>query len=375
MLDCLIVGGGVIGLSLAWDLAKRGRQVRVLERGVPGREASWAGAGILPPAARLKAVHPLDQLRALSHELHPAWAAMLREETGIDNGYRRTGGVYLARRVGEAASLTAMADYWREEGIAVEELTPQRLAELEPALGLHGGERPFRVAYLLPEEAQLRNPRHLQALVAACRQHGVTVSGGCEAEGFEIAANRMRGVRAAGELIQADQICLCSGAWTRMLLEQIGIPNGIEPIRGQMVLFRSARVLLNRIVNEGPRYLVPRDDGRLLAGATEEEAGFDSRTTEEGIAGLIRFARGLVPALTDAEVERTWAGLRPGTFDGMPYLGRAPGLENVFVAAGHFRSGLYLSPGTAVEMARLLCGEPTEVDLSPFHVGRRRDFD
>ena len=137
-----------------------------------------------------------------------------------------------------------------------------------------------------------------------------------------------------------------------------------------MVLFRCSTPPVRRIINVGSRYLVPRDDGRVLAGSTEEEAGFDKRTTEQGISELIAFARGLIPRLADADVERTWAGLRPGSFDGLPYLGRLPGLSNAFVAAGHFRSGLFLSPATAVVMAQLLCGEPTTVDLAPFRVGR-----
>jgi glycine oxidase len=375
LLDCLIVGGGVIGLSLAWELAKRGRRVRVIDRGQPGREASWAGAGILPPASHKGAVHPIDQLRALSHELQPRWSAMLREETGIDDGYRRCGGIYLARRAGEAASLAAMAEFWREEGIAVETLSHEALLELEPALAPLRNESRIRAAFLLPDEAQLRNPWRLQALLAACRSRGVVVSAGVEADSFELAGARIRAVRTGGETIEANQICLCSGAWTRRLLEQLKISSGIEPIRGQMVLFRTPQPLLTRIINEGSRYLVPRDDGRLLAGSTEEEAGFDKSTTEEGIASLVRFATGVVPALAESEMEQTWAGLRPGTFDGLPYLGRAPGLENVYVAAGHFRSGLHLSPATAVEVARLLTGEPNEIDLTPFHIGRRRDFD
>jgi glycine oxidase len=374
MLDCVIVGGGIIGLSLAWELARRGRSVRVIERGEPGREASWAGAGMLPPATRRGAIHPWDQLRAISHELHPQWAAALREETGIDNGYRRCGAIYLARRAGEAAALAAMAAYWQEESVQVERLTPEALAKLEPNLAPLARSAGFRTAYLLPDEAQLRNPWHMKALAAACRKRGVEISAGVEAIAFDLAGGRMTGVRTNAETVSARQFCLCSGPWTRMLLEQLGLANGIEPIRGQIVLFRSERPVLTHIVNEGARYLVPREDGRLLAGTTEEEVGFEKQTTPEGIRGLVQFATDLVPALTQADVERTWAGLRPGTVDGLPYLGRIPGLENAFVAAGHFRSGLHLSPATAVEMAKLLCGEPTEVDLSPFHIGRRRDF-
>ncbi|MFM2096551.1 MAG: Hydrogen cyanide synthase subunit HcnC precursor, partial [Planctomycetota bacterium] len=142
------------------------------------------------------------------------------------------------------------------------------------------------------------------------------------------------------------------------------------PIRGQMVLFRAIPGALRHIVNEGPRYLVPRDDGLILAGSTEEEAGFDKSTTEEAIDDLIGFAGRVMPELNRDAVERTWAGLRPGTFDGMPYLGRIPECDNGFVAAGHFRSGLYLSPATAVMMSQLVLGQVPAIDLQPFRIGR-----
>jgi glycine oxidase len=136
------------------------------------------------------------------------------------------------------------------------------------------------------------------------------------------------------------------------------------------VLFGCERPPITRIINEGSRYLVPRDDGHVLAGSTEEEVGFDKRTTDEAIFELTEFARGVLPALADAPIERTWAGLRPGSFDGLPYLGRLPGLKNAFVAAGHFRTGLFLSPATAVVMSQLLRGQPPDIDLAAFRVGR-----
>jgi glycine oxidase len=137
-----------------------------------------------------------------------------------------------------------------------------------------------------------------------------------------------------------------------------------------MVLFRCEQPPLQRIVNEGSRYLVPREDGHVLVGSTEEEAGFDKRTTPEVIDDLTEFAKSLVPALADAAIEKTWSGLRPCALDGLPYLGRLPGLENAYVAAGHFRSGLYLSAATAVVMSQLIRGEEPDIDLTPFRVGR-----
>ena len=372
MHDVLIIGGGVIGLSLAWELAKRGKSVQVIDQGQPGQEASWAGAGILPPARLRPNDHPLDQLRGLACELHPRWAAELRELTGIDNGYRQCGGLYLAQTPGEAAALAAWAGTLREEGIEVAKLSASDLYESEPGLRPPSGTQSsvLSAQYLLPTEAQLRNPRHLKALLAACQAAGVTIiSNVADAEFVVRGGEIVELVTTAGSL-KARQWCFTAGAWTGQILQRLGIRTGILPIRGQMVLFRCQRAPIGRIVNLGSRYIVPRDDGYVLAGSTEEEVGFDKRTTDAAIAELTAFGRSLVPALQDAPIERTWAGLRPGSFDGLPYLGPLPGISKAFVAAGHFRTGLYLSPATAVVMSELISGQLPQIDLAPFRVGR-----
>jgi glycine oxidase len=343
--------------------------VQLIDRGPIGREASWAGAGILPPANLATAIDPLDRLRALSHRLHREWAARLRQETGIDNGYRECGGLYLARSVGEAASLHAFAVMLRELEIEIERLSAADVVELEPALReVAAGQ--LKAAYSLPGESQLRNPDHLRALKVACERRGVRIRSDCEATGFDCANGRMTAVRTNAGLLHADQHCITSGAWSERLLKQLGITTGIMPIRGQMVLFKCEKPPFRRVLNEGPRYLVPRDDGRVLVGSTEEEAGFDKSTTEVAVGELVALARQLVPALRDAPIENSWAGLRPGTFDGFPYIGRMPGLDNTFVAAGHYRSGLHMSPGTAVVLRQLIMGDEVQIDLTPFRVGR-----
>ncbi|MEX2118443.1 MAG: glycine oxidase ThiO [Pirellulales bacterium] len=363
--DCVIVGGGVIGLSLAYELARNGVRVRVVERGLPGREASWAGAGILPPVGPAGGNHPYQQLARLSHELHPGWARQLREETGIDNGYLRSGAIYLAEPGGESALREAVRD-WHEEGLATEVLDNRCLIELEPELTTAAD---GRLACWLPDEAQIRNPRHLKALAAACRLLGVEIESGLAVEDFDVQAGRAVALRTASGRLVAGQFCIATGAWTRTLLSRIGFEPAVKPVRGQIVLL-SGGCGLRRIVNEGSRYLVPRGDGRVLVGSTEEDAGFDKRTTAEAVGSLIRFALDLVPALGGAQLEQCWAGLRPGTLDGLPYLGRVPGLDNAFVAAGHFRSGLRLSCATAVVMGRLMRGEPPGIDLAPFRLDR-----
>jgi glycine oxidase len=342
----------------------------VVERGAVGRQASWAGAGILPPASPRAAAHPLDQLRALSHQLHAQWSAELLAETSIDNGYRRCGGLYVARSRADAASLRAAMMTWEEEGIQVQPLDPRQLEQLEPALSGRSHATPILAACLLADECQLRNPHHLRALEAACRRRGVRLQSETAVQRFEIAGHRIAGVHAGSGVMRADRFCIASGAWTRQLLRTIGQPTSIIPVRGQMVLFQGPVGMISRIINEGTRYLVPRDDGHVLAGSTEEEVGFDCRTTETGVGELTGWAMGLVPALAQTQVQRSWAGLRPGSFDGFPYLGKIPGLENAFVAAGHFRNGLSLAPATAVVMSRLIRGEPPQIDLSPFRIGR-----
>lgn len=366
--DVLIIGGGVIGLSLAWELAQRGLSVQVIDQGEPGREASWAGAGIIPAAKYFPSQYPYEQLRGMGAELHPRWAKELKSLTGIDNGYRRCGGLHLARTPGEAAALAAWATMLREEDLDVEQVAVADLGEIEPQLA-RGNCLPS-AALLIPAEAQIRNPWHLQALTAACQQSGVNIAPRVALKSIRVSGSTVAEVETTAGLLTARQFCIAAGAWTGQLLRQAGRQADILPIRGQMVLFRCAAPPISRIINVGSRYLVPREDGHLLAGSTEEEVGFDKRTTEEAIAELIDFARSLVPELHLATVKQTWAGLRPGSFDGLPYLGPLPGVKNAFIAAGHFRSGLYLSPATAVVMSQLMRGETPQVDLAPFRVGR-----
>jgi glycine oxidase len=379
MHDVLIIGGGVIGLSLAWDLAKHGCSVHVIDKGQIGREASWAGAGILPAATHSIDQHPLDQLRGLACELHPQWAAELKSLTGIDTGYWRCGGIHLARSPGEAASLAAWATLARDERIRIEQLSTTSLAETEPGL-IWEGEPPaqplgnryteLRAQYLVPDESQLRNPWHVRALYRACELAGVEITPHTEVTDFTITNGSLAEADSTSGPLAARCYCFTSGAWTGQLLQRLGIHLGILPIRGQIILFRCDEPPITHIINEGSRYLVPRQDGRLIAGSTEEEVGFDKRTTAEAMADLTQFACDLVPGLKNAAIEKTWAGLRPASFDGLPFLGRLTNIHNAFIASGHFRNGLFLSPATAIVMSQLIRDQPLQIDLSPFRVSR-----
>jgi glycine oxidase len=362
----VIVGGGVIGLSIAYALAREGTRSTVLDRRELGREASWAGAGIIAPGAERPTTDPAAALRTLSARLHADWAESLCEETGLDTGYRRCGGLDVAWSRAEEAELDAAAEQWRAEGIACERLNGPALREIEPALN-----PAIASAWFLPGRSQLRNPRHLRALTLACERRGVALRPGVAAEGFEVAADRVAAVRTAEGPLPCDQLIVAAGAWSGGLLEGLGLDVPTPPVKGQIVLLRCGRPVLRRVVEWGRNYLVPRDDGRVLAGATEEDAGFDTRPTPLAVRDLIDLALRLCPALTEAEVEKTWAGLRPGSADGGPLIGPAPGLANVLIATGHRRAGLQLSTGTASIVTDLLLGREPPLDIAPFRPDRR----
>jgi glycine oxidase len=318
--DVLIVGGGVIGLTTAYELAKANVRVRVVDRGPLGREASWAGAGIVPPRAAGVMGSPLERLRQRSIELLPRLSDELQERTGIDNEFHACGAV-------EYGITPAQLAHWRQAGVPFEPID----------------ESTARLPY-----SQLRNPRHLAALIAACASVRVELRPDSPVDPDRLPA--------------AGQVLIAAGAWSQAFLPPACRVH-VRPVRGQIVLFRPSRPALPHIILDGHRYLVPRLDGRVLAGSTEEpEAGFDKVTTPAAIDELIRFAVGHVPALADATIEHAWAGLRPGSGDGWPLLGRIPGTANRYVAAGHFRAGLQLSAATGEAMAGMLRGVPTNLD-------------
>lgn len=367
--DVIIVGGGIIGLSAGYALAREGLSCLVLDRREPGHEASWAGAGMLAPIGdedRLP-THPTLALRAWSARLHPQWAEALRSETGIDTGYRRCGGVDAAVTEDEEKALQTAAGRWRVEGIAYERLAPGDFDRVEPALNPE-----LRLVYFLPDRAKLRGPRHNRALAAAITQRGGRIEPFSAVEGFTTRDGRVTEVRTAHETYQAGHVVLAAGAWSGGLLKGLGVDAPTPPAKGQIVLVRSTngRPLLRRIVEHNKKYLVPRDDGLVLIGSTEEDAGFDVLPTAEAYRTLLDSAYRLCPSLKDAEIEAVWSGLRPGSFDARPYIGPAPGFKNLIVATGHKRTGIQLSPATAELVADLVLGRPPRIDLSFFRLDR-----
>jgi len=368
--DLMLCGGGVVGLSIAYQSALHGWKVLVVDAGELGKASSWAGAGILPAGATEEALDPIEQLRALSHRLHPEWSRQLLERTGIDNEFRRCGGLYLACTAAERATLSANEMWWDEHGVRFESWSADELASRLPVVSALVKQNDKLRSWYVPDDCRLRNPRHIRALVSACKKLGVTMLENTRIDRLDTQGDRIVSASAGPREFQAERFCITNGAWASQLLGPLGIETGILPVRGQMVLYKLDKPLFSMVINDGHRYLVPRDDGYVLAGSCEEEVGFDARTTPEMIDQLKEWSLKICPALASAKVERTWAGLRPGSFDSLPYLGTLHPFEKGVIGAGHFRHGLNWSTAAGVLMYQWMSGQKTEIDLKPFCVQR-----
>ena len=378
MTDCCIIGGGIIGLSIARELAGRGLSVRVLARDAGRDTASWAAAGIFPPVPEHPAATANERFTAYSDRLHRTWADELRAETGIDNELERCGGLHLAADERGMARLHEAHAVWLTKGARCDQLAARDVAAQEPALGMAVERGRIVGGLLLPEEMRIRPPRHLEALQESCRMRGVEITPAADVDAIEVCNGRIENIRvartaggSATDSVRADRYCLAAGAWSGHMAESLGLNIETRPIRGQIALLRLPEQVLSRVVTVGLDYLVPRTDGRLLVGSTLEDAGFEKITTPQTIQRLLDFAHALLGPLPDASLEQSWAGLRPGSVDGLPFVGAAPACSNAFVATGHFRSGLHQSTGTAVMLADLMTGRTPAVDPAPFAPGRR----
>ena len=310
--DVLILGGGVIGLSTAYFLAKEGATVTVIDKHDLGKAASWAGAGILPPGNPDHAHHPLERLRAHSVRLYPDLSKELHQRTGIDNGYRVCGGLELIE-----SDVHADADEWRGEGTVCREIDGEELRRVEPELGPR-----WTKAFHIPDMAQVRNPRHVQALIAACESWGVRLLPECGARSAIRVGSRVTAFDTDRGRFEARRFVIAAGAWSEDLLKLFGQRPGVRPVRGQIVLLNTGVEGPRPLLLCGRRYVVPRGDGRVLIGSTEEDAGFDTRTTADAVADLIGFATSLLPALGGAAVEALLGGFA-ARYPGRPAVHRA----------------------------------------------------
>lgn len=354
--DAIVVGAGIIGCATAWELAKEGRKVVVFDRGAVGRQASWAGAGLLTPVHLADYPGPLASLCVEAQRMYEPW---VRELAAPEVEYRASGLVLMVFDEQDERDAATLESWKRAQGQPVERIEAPR--ELEPLASPEA-----RRALLLPDVAQVRNHRLTRALAEAAKALGVEFRTDAEVTGFLRVPGRINGVRTAkGDLFAAETI-IAAGAWSG----ELGIDVAVHPVRGQMVLLKGPPEALTRTLLARDAYLIPRSDGHVLLGSTLEEAGFDVSTTAEGISFLLEQGRRLAPGIGRFAVAATWAGLRPATPDRLPYLGRLAGVEGLILATGHFRNGILLAPITARIVADLVGGQTPSVDLSPFRPGR-----
>jgi glycine oxidase len=361
--DAIIVGAGIIGLTLAIELNKQGLRVLVVEKGEPGREASWAAGGMLvdsPGETRPE----LRELATASARMYPEFVHELQDESGLKIDLRSQGTLLQTREKTRQISVgTERAD---DLPLSLEQLEPAlRALDLQAARG----EATHFAARFLQERCV--DPRDLTAAaVAAARHRMIDFSSGDHVLDVEVAEGKACGVRTNKTRFAAGVVVNCAGAWTG----QIGPhPFPTRPVKGQMLcVVMPEKEMVRHVVRAPEVYLIPRSDGRMLIGATSEEAGFDKRVVPERIQKLRLAAVDLVPKLADARFLQAWAGLRPGTSDGLPILGATP-TPGYFVATGHFRDGILLAPVTARLMAHVIAGKTPELDLMPFEVARFQD--
>jgi glycine oxidase len=352
----LIVGGGVIGMLTALELVHSGQRVTLLERAETGRESSWAGGGIVSPLFPWRYLDSVTRLAGWSQAIYPALSRELAEATGTDPEYTACGLILIApEERGEALR------WAKQHGRHLEEIDAATFHRLEPEAA-----DPRDGALWMPEVGQVRNPRMVRALRQRLEQLGVEIRTGEAARRLRVEDGHCRGVETASGMLDADAVVVCAGAWSGELLGQLPAPPAVHPVRGQMLLFRAEPGTISRMVLEGSRYVIPRRDGRTLFGSTIEEVGFEKQTTESARRELYEIATARFPVLKRFPVEAHWAGLRPSSPAGVPYIAGHPQIERLFVNAGHFRNGIVLGPASARLCADLILERTPILDPAPY---------
>lgn len=350
--DVIVVGGGLMGCSVAYRLAKDGAQVMVLERSIPGAEASSAAAGILGPTVESFGDALALQLGRRSRELHAELADELDELFGVDVGFRRCGVVKLAFNEEELEALSNQASNLELHGIRCDRWSPAELIQEEPASnpGALG-------ALAVSEDAQVEPKKLLSAVALGAERDGAQFRSGSTVRSVNVEGGRVRSVQLGDELIETDRLVVAAGSWTTLIP---GLPFNSEtifPVRGQMIATETRPPVFRRVIFGAGGYVVTRPDGRVLCGSTMERVGFERGITFGGMADVIDKATRIAPGLRGAPILEHWSSFRPGTADGLPMVG-ATRIEGLFLASGHYRNGILLAPLTAELIADAMAGKP-----------------
>ncbi len=349
--DFLIIGAGAIGLTSAIALLQAGYKVTLVERGQVGQEASWAGGGILSPLCSWDYQESVTQLAHRGMAMFAGAAESLQQTTGIDPEYQRGGMLVLPPFPEEQAKRWCAQHQFTMQSVNASDYLP-----VENQTGL-----------LLPEVAQVRNPRLLHALSKQVEQLGGAILEQHEVQGFDKQSERITSLKTNRDKLFANDYIVTAGAWSRELLGEYALRIGIRPIRGQILLFKFDVPPIQQIVIKKDLYVIPRRDGHVLVGSTLEDVGFDKSTTIEARANLLQRVREIFPKWKNVEPIRQWSGFRPGSPDNIPTIGRHPAIENLYINSGHFRYGVTMSYASAEVLLNEISGR-----AQPFSVEEYR---
>ena len=362
--DAIVIGGGIIGCSIALKLAQSGLSVTVFERGRAGQEASWAAAGMLSPQTDAIQRSPFFDLGMASRGMYREFSEGIRELSGIDPEYKDDGILCVAMTDEEAAEMVKWSSWQKEHGLPASYVGPDRAFDLEASISPNA-----RAATFIPGDHQVNNRKLMEALTGAVRGMGIDIVEGAGVEQLVVREGRAGGVMVNGQVHQSGVVVMAAGCWSGDLLESAGLRIPVSPARGQMLALMGAGRLFSRVIHGAKCYLVPRQDNRVIVGSTIEYVGFHKGITAGGIESLLASAMRLVPALEQFEVVETWSGLRPDTPDHLPVLGPSA-IENLYLATGHFRNGILLAPITAKLLAECIMKGRAPEELEPFSSAR-----
>ncbi|RWU22096.1 glycine oxidase ThiO [Pseudomonas alkylphenolica] len=353
----VIVGGGVIGLLTAFNLASEVEHVVLCDRGELGQESSWAGGGIVSPLYPWRYSPAVTALAHWSQDFYPQLGQRLFASTGVDPEVHTTG-LYWLDLDDEDEALAWAA----REGRPLSAVDITAAYDAVPVLGSG-----FQRAVYMAGVANVRNPRLVKSLKAALQaMPNVSIREYCEITGFSQEGERICGVETTKGVIRGDSVVLTAGAWSGDLLSTLGLDLPVEPVKGQMILYKCAADFLPSMVLAKGRYAIPRRDGHILVGSTLEHAGYDKTPTDEALESLKASAVELLPALAGAIPIAHWAGLRPGSPEGIPYIGQVPEHQGLWLNCGHYRNGLVLAPASCQLFADLLLGREPVIDPTPY---------
>lgn len=347
--DCIIVGGGLIGLLSAYFIAKQGRRVALMEQSLLGRESSWAGGGILSPLYPWRYPDAVTELVNWSRQHWHDLIEQLQQESGIDPQSINSGMLILDQEEQAEA-----IDWARRFDVALQTVSADQLNVLEPSLGPSPEQ-----ALWMPDVGQVRNPRLISSVHQVARQAGVTILENHPVDQLLIERGQVIGATSRQRSLYAPQVIVAAGAWSAGLLEGVGYHLAVTPVRGQMIQFQTTPGLIKRITLYRGRYIIPRRDGRVLAGSTTEHVGFDKSTTSQSKGELIKAAIEIAPGLAGCDLVHHWAGLRPGSPEGVPTIGELSNVSGLYVNSGHFRNGVAISLASCQLLCDLVTGQPT----------------